>query len=369
VSVNITVRKTTIRLSDGRELSYFDTGPAGRRDEPDRRGLSPARPESQLRYDPFQRAWVMYASHRQDRTYLPSAEDCPLCPSTDARATEIPAHDYQVVVFENRFPALTQSGGGLAPGDAAGEPDELLPTRASAGRCEVICFTSDHNASFADLSPERARLVTEALIDRTRELSGLPGVAQVFCFENRGREIGVTQPHPHGQIYAYPFVTQRTARALEASAAYARRTGRNLSDDAVAAERADGSRVVLAGDRWTAFVPHAARWPYEVHCYPNRRVPDLAGLRPEERDDLAAVQLDLLGRFARLFDKPAPYISGWHQAPGRAGREHFALHLELFTLRRSNDKLKYLAGSESGMDAFANDILPEQAAARLRELG
>jgi UDPglucose--hexose-1-phosphate uridylyltransferase len=137
----------------------------------------------------------------------------------------------------------------------------------------------------------------------------------------------------------------------------------------VAAERADGSRVVLTSDRWTAFVPHAARWPYEVHCYPNRRVPDLAGLRPEERDDLAAVQLDLLGRFARLFDKPAPYISGWHQAPARAGREHFALHLELFTLRRTNDKLKYLAGSESGMDAFANDILPEQAAARLRELG
>jgi UDPglucose--hexose-1-phosphate uridylyltransferase len=369
VSVNITVRKTTIRLSDGRELSYFDTGAPARRDEPDRRGLSPARPESQLRYDPFQRAWVMYASHRQDRTYLPSAADCPLCPSTDTRATEIPAHDYEVVVFENRFPALTQSGGGLGPEDAAGEPDELLPARPSAGRCEVICFTSDHDASFADLSPERARLVTEALIDRTQELSALPEVAQVFCFENRGREIGVTQPHPHGQIYAYPFVTQRTARALAAASAYARRTGRNLADDVVAAERADGSRIVLTSAHWTAFVPHAARWPYEVHGYPNRRVPDLASLRPEERADLATVQLDLLGRFARLFDQPAPYISGWHQAPARTGREHVALHLELFTLRRSNDKLKYLAGSESGTDAFANDILPEQAATRLRELG
>jgi UDPglucose--hexose-1-phosphate uridylyltransferase len=233
----------------------------------------------------------------------------------------------------------------------------------------VICFTSDHDASFADLPPERARLVTEALIDRTAELSARPDVAEVFCFENRGREIGVTQPHPHGQIYAYPFVTPRTGRALAAAAAYAGRTGRNLPDDLVAAERAAGTRIVTASACWTAFVPHAARWPYEVHCYPNRRVPDLASLAPAERADLAVVQLDLLGRFARLFDQPAPYISGWHQAPAGAGREDFALHLELFTLRRSNDKLKYLAGSESGMDAFANDILPEQAAARLRELG
>ena len=134
-------------------------------------------------------------------------------------------------------------------------------------------------------------------------------------------------------------------------------------------ERAGGARIVLSATHWIAFVPHAARWPYEIHCYPTRRVPDLASLLPEERAELASVQLDLLGRFARLFDKPAPYVSGWHQAPVQAGREHFALHLELFTLRRSNDKLKYLAGSESGMDAFANDILPEQAAARLRALG
>jgi UDPglucose--hexose-1-phosphate uridylyltransferase len=233
----------------------------------------------------------------------------------------------------------------------------------------VICFTSDHGASFADLSPDRVRLVTEALIDRTAELSALPGVAQVYCFENRGREIGVTQPHPHGQIYAYPFVTPRTGRMLRSARAYTRRTGRNVFDDVVAAERATVTRVVRAGRHWIAFVPNAARWPYELHCYPLRRVPDLAGLLPAERAELADFQLDLLGRFARLFATPAPYVSGWHQAPVRTGRRDFALHLELFTLRRSDDKLKYLAGSESGMDVFANDVVPEQAAARLRELG
>ena len=131
-SVSIAVRKTTISLADGRELSYFDSGAPARRDEPDRRGLPPGRPESQLRYDPLRRTWVMYAGHRQDRTHLPTAADCPLCPSTDSRATEIPAHDYEVVVFENRFPALTQAAAGLGLGDAAGEPDELLATAVTA---------------------------------------------------------------------------------------------------------------------------------------------------------------------------------------------------------------------------------------------
>jgi UDPglucose--hexose-1-phosphate uridylyltransferase len=373
------VHKTTIRLADGRQLSYYDAAPGQPRDAADRRDLPPANSASQLRYEPFLDTWVIYASHRQDRSYLPSAQDCPLCPSAD-HPTEIPASDYEVVVFDNRFPALspsplgTDSGGtdsgGTDSGDAAGSrwPAEVLPERPAAGRCEVVCYTSDHDASFAELPRERVELVLQALIDRTAELSALPGVDQVFCFENRGREIGVTQPHPHGQIYAYPFVTPRTEKALASARAYYRRTARNLFDDVVAAELADGTRVVTQTEHWIAFVPHAARWPYEIHLYPRRRVPDLASLDSAELADLAGIELDVFGRFARLFDKPAPYIAGWHQAPVRAGRELFALHLELFTSRRASDKLKYLAGSESAMDAFASDVMPEAAAARLREV-
>jgi UDPglucose--hexose-1-phosphate uridylyltransferase len=357
------VHRTTIRLSDGRQLIYFDASAERGRNVADRRGLPPARPRCELRYDPLQDTWVMYAAHRQDRSFLPDAADCPLCPSTETRKTEIPASSYDVVVFENRFPALAASA---APAEPAGT---LLAARPGTGRCEVICFTSEHDASFADLSPGRVRLVTEALIDRTTELGGLPGVEQVYCFENRGREIGVTQPHPHGQIYAFPFVTPRTSRMLRSAAAYKRRARRNLFDDVVAAELASEERLVRSGRHWVAFVPHAARWPYEVHVYPTRRVPDLPSLGPAELDELGDFQLDLLGRFTRLFATPAPYISAWHQAPVRTGRRDFALHLELFTLRRTDDKLKYLAGAESGMDAFANDVLPEQAAVRLRELG
>jgi UDPglucose--hexose-1-phosphate uridylyltransferase len=368
VSGRLAVRKTMTRLSDGRELIYFDTGPVAGRDHPDRRRLPTARPQSELRRDPLTGAWVMYAGHRQDRMHLPDAADCPLCPTTPDRPTEIPAPDYEVVVFENRYPALTAAAPGTPAPQARRDPGELLRARPPAGRCEVVCFTSDHDATFAGLTPERARLVIEALADRTRELGRLPEVEQVYCFENRGREIGVTQAHPHGQVYGYPFITPRTDSMLAAARAHARRTGRNLFDDVLAAERADGSRVVASGQHWTAFVPHAARWPYEVHCYPHRRVPDLASLRADERQELADVQLDLLGRFARLFAEPAPYIAAWHQAPVRAGRRLFALHWELFTTRRGSNKLKYLAGSESGMDAFASDVIPERAAEQLRKL-
>jgi UDPglucose--hexose-1-phosphate uridylyltransferase len=362
-----TMIKTAARLADGRDLLYFDESPRPGRDSPDGRPLATSCPVSELRYDPFQGAWVIYASHRQDRSYLPDRDDCPLCPTRPGRPTEIPAADYEVAVFENRFPSLTSASFTAQPG--AQPPAGLLAARPAAGRCEVICYSSDHHASFADLSLGRVALVLAALIDRTSALAALPGVEQVYCFENRGREIGVTQPHPHGQIYAYPFVTPRTSRALALALAYRARTGRNLYDDALAAERQARGRIITAAEHWTAFVPYAARWPYEAHLYPNLRVPDLASLGPAALGELPAVLLDIFGKFSRLFDAPVPYIAGWHQAPSRQGRDELALHLELFTPRRAHDKLKFLAGSESGMDAYANDVLPEVAAERLRTAG
>ncbi|MGW1196301.1 galactose-1-phosphate uridylyltransferase [Streptomyces sp. NPDC002536] len=344
------MKKTATRLADGRELLYYDSRDDAVRDAVDRRPLGATVTASEIRRDPLLGDSVAIASHRQERTYHPPADQCPLCPSRDGRLTEIPAADYEVVVFENRFPSLA--------GDS--------------GRCEVVCFTSDHEASFADLDPGRAALVLDAWTDRTAELAALPAVEQVFCFENRGAEIGVTLAHPHGQIYAYPFVTPRTERMLASAAAHAARTGgRNLFDDTVAQEYADGRRIVLDADHWTAFVPYAAHWPYEVHLYPRRRVPDLLALDAAARTEFPQVYLELLKRFDRIFGPgrpPTPYVSAWHQAPFRhPERTEFALHLELFTIRRSPGKLKFLAGSESGMNVFINDVPPEAAARRLRE--
>ena len=370
------VRKAGIRLADGRELIYFGEVPERPDEYPDRRQLTRVQVQSQARWDPLLGEWVIIASHRQDRTFQPAADQCPLCPSTAESLTEVPAPDYEVVVFENRFPTLGAQHSddpGNGPGRKAAEvptagPDTLLASRPAVGRCEVVCFSPCHDASFADLSAAQAATVMAAWVDRSIELGRLDGVEQVYCFENRGAEIGVTLSHPHGQIYAYPYVTPRTDRMLQACAGYLGRTGRNLFDDILAAEQADSARIVLQGSHWTAFVPYAAHWPYEVHLYPRRRVPDLVALEEAARAEFCELYLDLLGRFDRLFGKPAPYISAWHQAPVRH-RDDFALHLELYTIRRAPDKLKYLAGSESGMGAFANDVIPENAAQRLRELG
>ncbi|MEV6649319.1 galactose-1-phosphate uridylyltransferase [Streptomyces sp. NPDC051219] len=350
------MKKTSVRLADGRELLYFDARDDAVRDAVDPRPLEAVSTTSEIRLDALLGDAVAIASHRQTRTYHPSADACPLCPSRDGRHSEIPAPDYDVAVFENRFPSLA--------GDS--------------GRCEVVCFTSDHDASFADLTAERTALVLEAWTDRTAELAGLPQVKQVFCFENRGAEIGVTLGHPHGQIYAYPFTTPRTTLMLRSLAAHAEATGgRNLFDDVIARECAEGRRVVLEGEHWVAFVPYAAHWPYEVHLYPRRRVPDLRALDDAARTEFPQIYLELLRRFDRIFgpgEPPTPYIAAWHQAPFGGleefgvDRHDFALHLELFTIRRTSGKLKFLAGSESGMNVFINDVPPEAAAERLREV-
>jgi UDPglucose--hexose-1-phosphate uridylyltransferase len=362
------VKKTANRLADGREIVYYDARDDAVRTAADRRPLPATATVSEMRWDPLLEEWTAVTAHRQSRTYHPPADRCPLCPARGDRLGEIPESDYDVAVFENRFPSFS---GGPGPLTADG-PHGLFAHAPGAGRCEVVCFTADHDASFADLTEPQARLVLDAWTDRTAELARLPGVEQVFCFENRGAEIGVTLAHPHGQVYAYPFVTPRTTRMLRAAAGHRERTGGNLFDDVVAAELADGSRVVLETAHWVAFVPHAAHWPYEVHLYPRRRVPDLPGLPEEARAEFAGVYLELLRRFDRLFgpgEPPTPYISAWHQAPvTAAGREDFALHLELFTIRRTSGKLKFLAGSESGMSVFINDVPPEAAAERLREV-
>ncbi len=358
------MKRTTARLADGREIIYFDHDGAPPREPHDPRELDAVSTASQVRHDPVLDEWVILASHRQHRIYQPPADECPLCPSRGGRHTEIPSPDYDVVVFENRFPSLSmQASGGATP-----DLPPLVDHAPAMGRCEVVCFTSDHEAAFATLKPEHARLVVDAWADRTTELSALPGVVQVFPFENRGAAIGVTLAHPHGQIYAYPFVTPRTRQMLGNAAAYAQRSGRNLFADVLAGERESGARVVAASPGWTAFVPAAARWPVEVHVYPHRQVPDIAALSGEERDDFVHLYLNVLGRLDALYDQPLPFVAAWHQAPQGPGREHAYLHLQITSIQRSADKLKYLAGSEAAMGAFITDVLPEDVAQRLRDL-
>ncbi|WP_167050418.1 galactose-1-phosphate uridylyltransferase [Salinibacterium sp. ZJ77] len=353
------VTRRSTRMADGRELIYFDdadtTLPAERR--VDERTLDPRPATATMRQDVLTGDWISVASGRNNRVFLPPAHLDPLAPQTPENPSEIPDL-YDVVVFENKSPSFgPDSSGPLAP--AGRGFDRTAP---SVGRCEVVCFSPESTGSLGTQSISRIRTVIEAWADRTRELSALPGVAQVFPFENRGEAIGVTLAHPHGQIYAYPYVTPRTQSTLAAIA----ELGPDLFQRILESEQ-QGPRVVLAGEHWTAFVPFAARWPIEVHMLPHRHVPDIDALNDAERDELAVVFKRLLLGLDALYETPTPYIAAWHQAPVHEGRDDVRLMLQITSPRRAADRLKFLAGSEAAMGAWVADIVPEDAAARLRE--
>ena len=358
------ITKRVTRLSDGRELIYFDDAdtslPPERAADARPPGPRPALPT--LRQDPLTGEWISIAAARQNRAFLPPAELDPLAPSTPGNLTEIPGN-YDVAVFENKSPSF---GPGLpGPGaysDADLDAIGLGRSLPGYGRCEVVCFGPQHTGSWADFSLSRARTVVEAWADRTAALSLEPGVRQVYVFENRGPEIGVTLNHPHGQIYAYPYVTPRTKNLLASIASY----GPSLMGDILEFE-AKSERVLIAGEHFTVFVPFAARWPVEVHMLAHRPVPDLAATTAGERAEIAVLYRRVLRALDRLYSTPTPYIAAWHQAPVHVGRDQVRLMLQVTSPRRAADKLKFTAGSETGMGAFIGDIEPEAAAARLRE--
>jgi UDPglucose--hexose-1-phosphate uridylyltransferase len=306
-----------------------------------------------LRFDPLRKEWVAYATERNDRTFLPT-DFCPLCPSGAGGASEVPLDDFEVVVFENRFPAFgpDRNRGRLVRPPTTG--------------CEVVVYTPEHHMTLAELPVERVRLLVDVWADRYKGLGSRADVAYVYIFENKGEEIGVTLHHPHGQIYALPFVPPFANAELQAAHEHHEHTGRCLHCDELKAET-DGPRLLFADNSMAAFVPNAARWPYEVHLYPRRHVASIADLDEQERWDLADALLRVTGAFDRHFGFSTPYVMAMHQAPtdGQAWLEAH-LHIEFYPPHRRVDRLKQLAGVELGAGTFVNDTKPEDTASQLR---
>ena len=318
---------------------------------------------SELRWHPLLGEWVATATHRQERTHLPPADFCPLCPTRPGGfPTEVPAPDYDVVVFENRFPSLRND-----PPAPAVEGTELYPVRPARGVCEVVLYSPRHSSTLAEEPVEQIHKLVLVWADRFRELGELPFVEYVFVFENKGEAIGVTLHHPHGQIYAYPFVPPRVARELEQALAHKRRTGRCLFCDISAEERADGRRLVAENGSFVAYIPFFARYPYEVHVSSLRHLQALTDMDGAERRDLASILKQVLVAFDKLFNLSFPYMMVLHQRPtGGGDYGHYHFHVEFYPPLRTATKLKYLAGSETGGGMFINDTLAEEKAAELR---
>jgi UDPglucose--hexose-1-phosphate uridylyltransferase len=315
---------------------------------------------TERRRDPLTGDWRTFASHRQDRTFLPAADRCPLCPGAGG---EIDVGDFDVLVFDNRFPSFT-----AAPPPPSIVGSRLYRVAPAEGAAEVVVYSDDHSATMADLGVERITRIIDVWADRYSVLGARPEIAYVFVFENRGEAVGVTLHHPHGQVYGYPEVPASVQRALDEARRHIDASGTCVGCDVVARERMDATRVVARNRTFLAHVPFAPRFPYEIHLAAHRHATSLLDLTDPERRDLAAL-LDLVVRgYDRLFGFTLPYVLSVFQSPTDDGQWLDVSHLrvEITPLHRTADKLKHLAGSELHAGAFINDVAPEHAAAQLR---
>jgi UDPglucose--hexose-1-phosphate uridylyltransferase len=354
------MNKRRLTKPDGRTLLLYGRAPIDGEISAPSPTRQPHTPNAHLRWHPLRGEWVAYATHRQARTFLPPAEYNPLAVTVDpSHPTELPAGTYDVAVFDNLFPALTPL--------AHDPPRTIVATREGGGACEVVVFTRDPSASLGSLPLWHIELILEVWADRYRDLGARDDVQYVYFFENRGTEVGVTLHHPHGQIYAYPFVPPIPARELENGRAYRARTNRSVLEDLVADELSADRRVLYVGPHVAAFVPVCARYPYEVWIAMRERIPSVSDLNPDACRDLARALKTVLQKYDGLWNRPFPYVMAVHQAPtdGLAHRDAH-LHIEFYPPYRMRDRPKYLAGSEIGAGVFTADTDPDEKAAELR---
>ena len=354
------MHKRVLSKPDGRPLILYAREPLPDDLTAPSPSSTPHAPNPHLRWHALRGEWVAYAGHRQHRTFLPPSEYNPLAATADlAHPTEVPVGPWDVAVFENLFPTLART---------ADDPTDLpVPTAPGRGVCEVVVFTQDATASLGTLPLPHLELLIDVWADRYEELGSLPDVAYVYPFENRGVEVGVTLHHPHGQIYAYPFVPPVAARELEQQRAHYERHGSGLLETMIAREMAERVRMLYCGPHAAAFMPICARYSYEVWVAPLRAAASVAALSQDERRDFARALKTVLLKYDGLWHMPFPYILAFHQAP-TDGLVHpeAHLHAEFYPAYRMRGRLKYLAGSEIGAGVFTADTLPEDKVKELQ---
>lgn len=336
--------RATLDRGEGRTLNLFSRALRDYRVFDGLPSLPPA--GAHLRQHPLSGEWISYSGVRQGRTFLPNASDCPLCPMTSPDGlTDVPVDDYEVAIFTNRFAALTP--------DPGTPPALNLPTRAGIGVCEVISYSAAHQASLSTIGAGRIGLLIDALAIRLAEIMAQPDICWVLPFENRGREIGVTLDHPHGQLYA---LSHLPAKVAQAAAGFA--TGDPLAGLADSIP----DRLKLAeNESGLAFVPPWAKYPFETWVVPHQRVPDIAGLTTSTRSGMAELIDIAARRLDAIFDAPMPYTFGWQLAP-RGYEDSFHLHCIFQPMKRAPDRMKYLASVEQFTGFYLVDLPPEDAA-------
>lgn len=326
------------------------------------------------RWHPLREEWVIVAAHRQDRPWSgstvskrapalpPYVDDCYLCPGNARVSGAVNPHYEQTYVFDNDHPCVS-----LAAPSELQTSGELYQNRPARGIARVVCYSPRHDLTLADLKTEEIQRLLRVWQEQYVELASLPEINHVLIFENKGEVVGVSNPHPHCQIYATNFVFKTIETEARASQRYLNETGRVLFQDIIAAERESRTRIIAENDSAIAFVPYFARYAYEVFVTPKKTHPSLATFDASELLDFASVLKNVLVKFDNLWQMPFPYVMPLHQAPTDGGDySGFHFHIEFHPPLRKPDLLKFLAGPEVGGGNFLSDTSPEEKAAELR---
>lgn len=313
---------------------------------------------SELRWHPLLEQWVATATHRMYRPVL-RKDFCPFC--VGAEETPLP---YERLALSNRFPTFH-----VKPPKPDIKGDALYKVKPIKGDVEVILYSPVHNSSLRDQPVEDIAKLFSLWKERTQFHKKRKFIQYVFIFENRGEVVGVTLHHPHGQLYAFPFIPPMVEKELEASKKYFAKNKKCLHCEIVRKEKKFKKRVVIENEKAIAFVPFYARWPYEMHLYPKQHKESLLDCDDKDFTDFAKALKEVILRYDGLYGKPFPYMMVMHQSPADGKRyPHYHYHIEFYTPQRAKDKIKYLAGCESGAGTFINDACAEEKAAELRKV-
>lgn len=313
---------------------------------------------AELRKHPLTNDWIMIASHRQNRPQMPK-DYCPFCPGSG----KVP-DEFDVYKYDNDFPALRQD---------PPQPDEVatdfFETAPCYGKCEVILYSSDHTITLPELPTDHITKLVNLWAERYEDLSKDENIKYVFIFENRGDVVGVTMPHPHGQIYGYPFIPKKLELELENARKHHEEKGGCLFCDWLKAEQDAGSRIIFQNEHFTVFLPFFSEYPYGAYIMSNRHCANITEFTAAERVSLAETLRRTTGMLDSLFGFKFPYMMCMYNEPvnGEDVSDIYHFHIAFYPPMRSADKIKYNASSETGAWAHCNPTCPEDTAEELRQ--
>lgn len=313
---------------------------------------------AELRYNPLLGDWVMIASHRQNRPQMPK-DWCPFCPGSG----KVP-DNYEVYEYDNDFPALSHEP--PVPDDVS---SGFFKTAEAYGKCEVILYSPNHTITVPELPVSHLRKLVDLWCERFDIISRDEKIKFIFLFENRGDVVGVTMPHPHGQIYGYPYIPKKIQLELDASEEHFKKNSSCLICDIMKDEIKQEARVIIENEDFITVLPFFTEYPYGMFIYSKRHVPAITGFNDREKTNLAAIVKDTAGTLDALFDYCFPYMMCMHQTPVNSGNysDKYHFHIEFYPPMRSKEKQKFNASSETGAWAPCNPTAPEEKAEELRQ--